>query len=157
MATYLAFAATFLLSECPPACGVSGSQSIAVQGVMKRPYETRPGATPKIRAWKDKMLTVLNRDTKISGRNNPGASLLKRQWWKKKNRQTSLTASVQHYFDWGKILKRILKNVGAIGRKLFCHLRDNSAEKHCANAFNVLDHSTKGYVFVLHGIVRKQS
>lgn len=46
MATYLATAATFLLSECRPASRVFASQSIRARADC----ETRPGATPKIGA-----------------------------------------------------------------------------------------------------------
>lgn len=69
MATYLATAATFLLSECPPASRVFGSQSIRARADC----ETRPGATPKIGARRGgkKMLTVLNKDANIPGRNMP--------------------------------------------------------------------------------------
>lgn len=50
MATYLATAATFLLSECPPASRVFGSQSIRARADC----ETRPGTTPKIGARRGK-------------------------------------------------------------------------------------------------------
>lgn len=82
-------------AECP-AAGLLVSLSIAVHGVMKRLYETRPGATLKIKAWKEKMLTVLNKDTKISSISNPGSFAVEKAMMK----GTSLTASGRHYFDW---------------------------------------------------------